>query len=76
MNMNVSKVVESLLLFFYEIFNMRLGELEKENYKRKYCDWVIKEIKITINILMNSINYILYTCVHIIFTLHIVYVFI
>lgn len=38
MNMNVSKVVESLLLFFYEIFNMRLGELEKENYKRKYCD--------------------------------------
>lgn len=51
--MIVSKVVESLLFFFfYEIFNMRVEELQKESYKYKYYDWVIKKIKITINILI------------------------
>lgn len=31
---------------------MRVEELQKENYKCKYYDWVIKKIKITINILI------------------------
>lgn len=50
--MIVSKIVESLLFFFCEIFNMRVKELQKESYKCKYYDWVIKKIKITINILI------------------------